>query len=306
MKHSEDVIHTRAVSKFYGNLAAVAEVSLRVKAGEIYGFLGLNGAGKTTLIRMLLGMIKADAGELYLFGARLTADFKAWNEVGYLVETPHAYPNLTVEENLQVYSYLRRLDSAEHITQVISELKLERYRRVKAKNLSLGNRQRLGLAKAIMHRPRLLILDEPINGLDPAGIAEVRELLRDMAARGTTIFLSSHILEEISRLTDRVGIIHQGKLIDEFTSKQLQERRHRFLQIRTNDNARALGILRQSGFSMLSHEGAEIVVADKGALDHPAGVAALLVENKLELEKLYSEREDLEHYFLRVIKSKSR
>jgi ABC-2 type transport system ATP-binding protein len=140
---------------------------------------------------------------------KLTPQFDLWNEIGYLVETPYAYPNLTVEENLKVYYTLRMLNSPALIETIIEKLKLTKYKNIKAGVLSLGNQQRLGLAKALLHQPKLLILDEPINGLDPEGIVEVRELLKELASSGSTIFLSSHILGEISKAANRIGIIHE-------------------------------------------------------------------------------------------------
>lgn len=164
-----ELIATEVLTKIYGPTTAVDEVSIRVQEGETYGFLGLNGAGKTTLIRMLLGMIRPDRGEVRLFGQTLDSSFKAWNDIGYLVETPYSYPNLSVLENLKVYYHLRQLHDPGLITRIMDRLKLGVYRDRKAAHLSLGNQQRLGLAKALMHEPKLLILDEPINGLDPRG-----------------------------------------------------------------------------------------------------------------------------------------
>ncbi|HEX5002621.1 MAG TPA: ATP-binding cassette domain-containing protein, partial [Bacteroidia bacterium] len=212
-----EIITTTSLTKYFGTTAATDNISVHVNEGEIYGFLGLNGAGKTTLIRMLLGMIKPDSGSVRLFGKPVSRDFDIWNEVGYLVETPHGYPNLSVNENLQVYYQLRRLKKPAWVDEIICKLKLEKYRHKKEKFLSLGNKQRLGLAKALVHQPKLLILDEPINGLDPEGIVEVRSLLLELAAKGTTIFLSSHILGEISKLAHRIGIIHRGRLVKELT-----------------------------------------------------------------------------------------
>ena len=162
-----EVLSTQNLTKRYHNLVAVNEVSIHIEEGEIYGFLGLNGAGKTTTIRMLLGMIKPTQGSFQLFGQESPITPDVWNEVGYLVESPHAYPNLSVTENLRVYAKLRGLEK-ERIAETIDHLGLTRYQNIRAKNLSMGNQQRLGIAKALMHRPKLLILDEPINGLDPA------------------------------------------------------------------------------------------------------------------------------------------
>jgi ABC-2 type transport system ATP-binding protein len=158
-----EVIKTESVTKKFGPTVAVHNFSMKVSQGDIYGFVGLNGAGKTTLIRMLLGMIKADYGSIQLFGKRLSTNFDMWNNVGYMVETPRPYQNLSVKENLAVYLKLRQITGARLIDEIIDKLQLEPYKHVKAKNLSLGNLQRLGLAKALFHKPKLLILDEPIN-----------------------------------------------------------------------------------------------------------------------------------------------
>jgi ABC-2 type transport system ATP-binding protein len=193
-----NIIQTYDLTKTFGDTVAVDHISINVREGEIYGFLGLNGAGKTTLIRLLLGMIKPDSGSISLFGQNAKQGSDIWNNVGYLVETPYAYPNLTVKENLEVFYQLRGLKDRKQIDKIISVLQLDQYKNKKAKYLSLGNSQRLGLAKALLHNPKLLILDEPINGLDPAGIVEVREFLKDLVKNhNTTIFLSSHILSEI-------------------------------------------------------------------------------------------------------------
>ena len=200
-----EVIRTKNLTKSFGDVLAVDDVSLNVEEGEIYGFLGLNGAGKTTTIRLLLGMIKQNSGSKKLFGKKIDRSTSVWNDVGYLVETPHSYPDLTVTENLELIRRYRKLPDSKPVNEIILKLNLTEYKNRKAKHLSLGNNQRLGLAKALIHNPKLLILDEPINGLDPAGIVEIRELLTDLAHNhNTTIFLSSHILSEISKLAARI------------------------------------------------------------------------------------------------------
>ena len=184
------IIQTSGLTKNFGKTRAVDMVTIHVREGEIYGFLGLNGAGKTTTIRLLLGMIRPDSGSIRLFGKTLKQGGEIWNDIGYLVETPYSYPDLTVAENLEVVFRLRGLAGKEKIEDIIRRLQLENYRDIKFRHLSMGNKQRLGLAKALIHGPRLLILDEPINGLDPAGIAEIRLFLKDLAEnQNTTIFL---------------------------------------------------------------------------------------------------------------------
>jgi len=232
----EAVVATRGLTKRFGTVTAVEDLDLEVRKGEIYAFLGRNGAGKTTTIRMLLGLIRPLAGEVRVFGRPVRSSDPEWlRRVGSLVETATAYPNLTVRENLDLH---RRLTGApaSAVGDVIEQLGLQPATDRRAGHLSLGNKQRLALARALVHAPELLVLDEPANGLDPAGIVEIRELLRALAdTRGTTVFVSSHILVEVAHLADRIGIVHNGRLVEEldrtalvaaaraFTAEQLTE-----------------------------------------------------------------------------------
>ncbi|HEX5023917.1 MAG TPA: ATP-binding cassette domain-containing protein, partial [Agriterribacter sp.] len=230
-------------------------------------------------------------------------DFDGWNEVGYLVETPHGYPNLSVNENLRVYYQLRQLKNPALVDEIILRLKLEKYQHKKEKFLSLGNKQRLGLAKALMHQPKLLILDEPINGLDPEGIVEVRSLLLELAAKGTTIFLSSHILGEISKLAHRIGIIHRGRLVKELTAHELSAQLIKKIIVHTTDNAKAMTHLSTAGYQIQINEEGQIEIHDERAIASPQHISTLLVEAGVAPMKLYLFTEDLEMYFLRTIKN---
>lgn len=302
----DEIIRTVNLSKHYRKVKAVDEISLNVKKGEIYGFLGLNGAGKTTTIRMLLGIIRPTSGESYLKGELVHGGgSQLWNNVGYLVEIPYSYPELTVNENLEITRRLRFLSDSSAVNSIISKLKLEPYQNVKAKNLSLGNAQRLGLAKALIHNPDILILDEPSNGLDPAGIVEIRELLRDLAFNeGVTVFISSHILGEISRIATRIGIIHEGRLIQEMNAKELHRYRNRSLLIDLKDKESAQALLKNQGFdSTLTEDGLIEIKSDK-ALIHPENVNSHLVEAGFPPSMLKIEEEALESYFLRIIGKK--
>ncbi len=298
-----NIIQTENLSKYFGAVKAVDQVSIHVKQGEIYGFLGLNGAGKTTLIRLLLGLIKPDTGTCMLFGKHPKQANKIWNNVGYLIETPHAYPRLSVRENLQLICKLRGFDDHRLINEITDRLNLGEYVHTKEENLSMGNKQRLGLAKALIHRPKLLLLDEPINGLDPAGIVEIRELLQELSEQqGTTIFLSSHILSEIARLTSRIGIIHKGALVKEIKSADLDEQIIMRLHIKTTNNPGAIEVLTDKGFqAQLAND--LIEVSDSHAIDQPETISRLLVEQGLPPKLIWVFEEDLEHYFLRIIKA---
>jgi ABC-2 type transport system ATP-binding protein len=301
----ENIIETRALTKNFGSFKAVDTVSLSVKKGEIFGFLGLNGAGKTTTIRMLLGMIRPTSGESLLNGTMVHAGSRAlWNSVGYLVEIPYSYPELTVEENLEMMRRLRFISDTGAVHSVIEKLRLGPYRDKKAKNLSLGNAQRLGLAKALIHNPDILLLDEPANGLDPAGIVEIRELLFSLANdRGVTIFISSHILGEIAKFATRIGIIHEGKLFQELDIGQLSILRKRRLVIGTRDtnNPDVRSFLQKHGLNATSAENGYLELTEEYAVNNPEKVNALLVHEGYLPTMLKVEEEDLETYFLRVI-----
>jgi ABC-2 type transport system ATP-binding protein len=302
----KEQISTDHLSKYYGKLQAVNGVSLHVREGEIYGFLGLNGAGKTTTIRMLLGMIKPTSGESFLFGHRVGPGCnRLWNEVGYLVEIPYSYPDLTVRENLEIIRRLRLVSDPACVDMIIEKLQLGPYGDRLAKNLSLGNAQRLGLAKALLHNPRVLILDEPANGLDPAGIVEIRELLKDLAVnKGVTIFISSHILDEISRFANRIGIIHEGRLVQEVDTDQLDHLLHRRLLLNTRNNPVARTALRNEGYSASMIEEGVLELKDENALMNPENIASLLVHAGYPPLMLKIDEEDLETYFLRIIGAK--
>ncbi|MBL7932350.1 MAG: ABC transporter ATP-binding protein, partial [Bacteroidia bacterium] len=274
-----------------------------VNRGEIYGFLGLNGAGKTTVIRMLLGMIKPSGGSIRMFGQTLDSGFRQWNKIGYLVEAPYSYPKLTVYENLKVYFELRSLKDTSYIDRIIDRLKLTPYKHRRAGQLSLGNQQRLGIAKALFHDPELLILDEPINGLDPEGIVEIRNLLKELASNGTTIFISSHILSEMARIADRIGIIHHGNLLNELQTTELSELLVSKLILSTDNNRRAKDLLIQNGYSALENELGEIELMDDQICKHPESISRLLMSEGIYPKKLLVVNEDLEQFFLRTIKS---
>jgi len=299
----ESIIRTDHLTKHYGRVHALNNVSISIKKGEIYGFLGLNGAGKTTTILLLLGIINPTSGSSFLYGEKVSAgNNRLWNNVGYLLERQYSYPELTVSENLEIIRHLRNISDRKSIDTIITRLKLDPYKEVRAKNLSLGNTQRLGLAKALLHNPDILILDEPANGLDPAGIVEIRELLKDLAfIRGVTIFISSHILEEISRLATRIGIIHQGNLIQEIDTNELENLCKKRLVIDAENKEAARSKLIENGFTVnLSGEGLLELKGDD-AIKHPENIANILVYAGIPPRLLKVEEENLESYFLRII-----
>ncbi|MSP14782.1 MAG: ABC transporter ATP-binding protein [Chloroflexi bacterium] len=294
-------IETQGLSKYYRQVRAVDAVSLRVHRGEIYGFIGLNGAGKTTTIRALLGMIRPSAGSVQVLGQAVGPNGRGpWRRVGHLVEAPAAYPELTVRENLEIARRLHDVPDKNATLRVIERLGLAAYADRRAGVLSTGNLQRLGLARALLHEPELLILDEPANGLDPAGVVEIRELLASLAhEKGVTVFMSSHILTEVDRLATRIGVIHKGRLIEEFDAEKLATLRSHRLEIKVRQLAAAQNTLAQAGFAVKLNA-SMLVLTEARAIDAPEEVAALLVNAGTPPSRLAVEQEDLEGYFLRL------
>ena len=297
------IIETENLGKRYGDVTAVEGLSLRVAEGEIYTFLGLNGAGKTTTIRMLLGMIKPDGGSATVLGKRVRVGSREpWAGVGYLVETPHAYPELTVRENLEAARRLHPGTDKKAVSQAIERLGLGAYAERRAGVLSLGNVQRLGLAKALLHHPRLILLDEPANGLDPAGIVEIRELLLELTRQeGLTVFMSSHILAEVARLANRIGIIHAGRLLREMDVAGLESERRRRLLVRARNIEAARQVLSDAGYPCESQVDGRLALDQAAALERPDDIASLLVQAGTPPTELLVEQEELENYFLRLV-----
>ena len=292
-------IATHGLTKRYGDVLAVDGLDLHVRRGEIYGFLGRNGAGKTTTIRMLLGLIRPSAGEVEVLGKRVRPGSNdEFARVGYLVESATAYPNLTVRENLDIQ---RRLTGAPHaaVAQAIELMRLESYADRRAGVLSLGNRQRLSLARALLHRPELLILDEPANALDPSGIVEIRRLLRSLTGEhGVTVLMSSHILAEVAHLADRIGIVHEGRLLEELDHDQLQARERLYVAVGVSEPQRAATLLAEAGFARVERADGRLHVF--GAEERVTQIARTLIDAGLELTELTPVHEDLESYFLRL------
>jgi ABC-2 type transport system ATP-binding protein len=297
------LIETENLGKNYGDVKAVEHLSLRVAEGEIYAFLGLNGAGKTTTIRMLLGMIKPSTGSATVLQTRVKLGGRQpWASVGYMVEDPHAYPELTVRENLEVARRLHPGTPVKAISEIIERLDLSAYADRRTATLSHGNAQRLGLAKAMLHDPRLLILDEPANGLDPAGIVEIRELLRELTNQhGGTVFMSSHILAEVARLADRIGIINEGHLLRELNIAELERDRNKRLVLQVPDLAVAKSTLAAAGHPVTITEDGSIEIKSNGAIEHPGEINRLLVNAGTPPTRLVVEVEELEQYFLRLV-----
>jgi ABC-2 type transport system ATP-binding protein len=298
---SNFAIETDRLTKRYGEIVAVQSVDLRVRPGEIYGFLGLNGAGKTTTIRALLGMIRPSAGSVRILGEQIDAGGRGpWAHVGHLVESPSAYPELSVRENLEVARRLQGVSEFDATSRVIERLGLASYANRKAGTLSTGNLQRLGLARSLLHKPKLLILDEPTNGLDPAGVVEIRELLLSLAHElGMTIFMSSHILTEVDRLATRIGIIHKGSLIEELDTGQLERLRAKRLEVKARDLEAARLTLQSAGYKFEVKDSL-LILESENAVEHPDDIARMLVNAGNPPLRLAVEQQNLEDHFLQL------
>jgi ABC-2 type transport system ATP-binding protein len=296
-----NAIETNQLTKRFGDVLAVDAINLRVGIGEIYGFLGLNGAGKTTTIRALLGMISPSEGEVKVLGQAVGPNGRGpWAQVGHLVESPSAYPELTVRENLDIARRLHAKVDSKSVDDIIEQLSLASYADRKAGTLSMGNLQRLGLARALLHGPELLMLDEPANGLDPAGVIEIRELLRTLARdEGVTIFMSSHILTEVDRLASRIGIIHKGKLIEELNAGDLEKLRTKRLEIRTRNLEATQFCLNSAGYKFTMKD--ETIIMDNAhAIEHPDDIAHILVNAGTPPTHLAVMQQNLEEHFMQL------
>jgi ABC-type multidrug transport system, ATPase component len=297
-----EIIKLDSLTKTFGEYCAVDSVSLAVRKGEIFGFVGLNGAGKSTTIHMMLSLLQPTSGSAYLLGKKVDfGSYELWNKVGFL-ENANYYPGLTVEENLDTARRMQKLTDKQCVSRIIQKLGLTPHKNKKAKHLSVGNKQRLGLAKAMIHNPEILILDEPINGLDPAGVAEIRDTLMDLSKNhGVTVFLSSHLLEELAKLADRIGIIHEGKLVQETKREQLEKLLKKQLILGGSDIESMKRILSANGYSFEENLDGLLTLSDDNALQQPEKLNELLVRSGQSPSQLNLTAEDLEGYFLRTI-----
>jgi ABC-type multidrug transport system ATPase subunit len=261
------IIETNDLTRRFGSVKAVDGVSLRVPPGSIYGFLGPNGAGKTTTIRMLLGLIRPNAGEVSLFGRSLSEQrLELLRRVGSLVESPSLYPHLTGWENLEL---IRRMVGGKpsEIEHALAVVRMEDAAHRLVREYSLGMRQRLGLAVALYGQPELLILDEPTNGLDPAGIHEMRELICSLPHEGLTVFLSSHLLSEVDQMATRIGIIHAGRLIFQGIPDELRARYQDYATVTTDRLEASRQLLLHSGWQAAHLENHHLTVPVNGPSD---------------------------------------
>ena len=299
---SEYVIETNHLTKQYGTQKSVADLNIHVQRGRIYGLLGRNGAGKTTTMKMLLGLTQPTSGKVTIWGKYLPGnEKKLLPRIGSLIESPGFYPNLTATENLRIFTALRGLKNQNAIKSALDLVGLPYRDKKLFSQYSLGMKQRLAIALAVMHDPELLILDEPINGLDPIGIAEVRSFIRALCdERGKTILISSHILSEVALLADDIGIIDHGVLLEEESFAELEAKSSRYVRFTVSDTDRAAEILRgvfhENQFTMqdghtLRMDSIKIPVAK---------IVSAFVQHGLEVSEAVTVEESLEDYFKRV------
>ena len=287
-KENMKVLETNGLSMNYGTKKALSDVSVSVNAGEIYGLVGKNGAGKTTLMKIVLGLLPGYSGELKLFESENLGDGR--KNIGALIETPVFFENMTGYQNLKYYRMAYGLDSSIDLEELLRDVKLADARDKKFKAYSLGMKQRLGIAFSLLGNPDFLVLDEPINGIDPEGIVEIRNLLKDLANKGKTILISSHILSELEHLCDRICIIENGEVVDLIESKKDKKLRYHTV-IKTSDDNKFKKIL----------EELKIEISKDGVIVGDFDIDKLLkkvYENGLSIVELERRKDNLEEYYL--------
>lgn len=295
-----DIITTNALCKKYGEAMSVKDLDLKVPRGVVYGFLGPNGAGKSTTMKMILGLAKSTSGTITVFGKEMNQRNRLTilKEAGSLIESPSYYAHLTGRENLKIISTLKGVEEAE-IDRVLKIVRLENQKDKKAGQYSLGMKQRLGLAGALLGNPKLLILDEPTNGLDPAGIQEMRELIRALPKTfGMTVMVSSHLLNEIEQMADHIGVISKGELVFQDRLKVLHDKSKSSLAVRTLDNEAAKGVFQRHGI-MYREEGAFLLLPELSDQELSAHIFHLFHET-IGVVRLEERKKTLEEIFIEL------
>lgn len=296
------LIETEGLTKYFGETPAIKDVDLHVKKGEIYGLLGRNGAGKTTIMKMLLGLTKATKGTIQLFNKPFEKPEKSiLNRIGAMIETPGFYPNLTATENLEILASLRGVIHKDAVKRSLEQVGLSYKDRKLYAEYSLGMKQRVGIAAAIIHDPELLILDEPVNGLDPIGIAEMRDFLKRLTGEyGKTILISSHILSEIDLMADQIGIIHAGLLLEERNYRELKEQNMQFISLKAEPLQRVIQLIDEK------LRVKEYQVKEDGTIQifnteiKTKQIVKVLAENGVFVDEVCRHSDTLEDYFKKI------
>jgi ABC-2 type transport system ATP-binding protein len=297
---SETILKASNISKLYSKHKALDKVSIEIKRGMIYGLIGENGAGKSTFMRVIMGLITIDEGNIELFGETGMRGLQhARRKMGQSIETPALYPELTARENLRVQAANGGVSERE-VDNLLSLMNLKNTGKKKAKNFSLGMRQRLAIASTLITNPEFLILDEPTNGLDPSGIVEMREIIQRLVTeRGITVLLSSHLLDELSQVATHYGILHQGKLIRELSKEELARESRQYIELETSEVQKAIVVLDELGirdYEVIN--GNNINIFER--LDDVAAINTSLVLANVTVSRIGTTRQKLEDYFLQL------
>jgi ABC-2 type transport system ATP-binding protein len=299
---SEYVLRTSAVSKRYGDAYALRDVSVEIKRGQIYGLIGLNGAGKSTFMRLVTGLAAPTSGEVELFGeSGETALRRGRRRIGQSIETPALYPGMTAVQNLEIQRVMGGVPDKGSVKKVLSIVGLSDTGKKKTRDFSLGMKQRLALAAALITNPEFLILDEPTNGLDPKGIIETRELMVRLARQnGLTLLVSSHLLEELAQTATHFGIIHEGRLVRQLSADELADESRRYVKIATPETAKALALLseRMGIKDYKAVSATELRIYER--IELVAEMNALLVKNGVPVESIGVSKQRLEEYFMNL------
>ena len=294
----EYLLETDNITKRYGPVTAVDHVSIRLKQGEIYGLIGRNGAGKTTLLKMLAGLASPTEGSFKIFGESEKKSQMMRDRIGVLIESPGLYPTMTAFENMKIKALMLGMNDDAFLRELLSDVGLEDDRKKKVKQFSLGMKQRLGIALSLVGHPDLLLLDEPINGLDPQGIVEIRELIARLSKeRNITILISSHILEELSKISTRYGIIHNGRLIEEISHNELLRRCSKRIELHPGDLTKAVTVIENMGIKDYKVVDKDIIQIFE-RLEDSGEIVLELAKNDIKTLSIAVKNEALEDYYL--------
>ncbi len=295
------IMETVGLRKAYKRNIVVDDVNIHIQKGAIYGFVGPNGAGKSTVMKMILNLLRPDAGEVQLFGEKVTDhSYEIFKKVGSIIENPYFYDKMTARQNLELHCEYMGFPNKERIDEVLHLVELQNVEGKQVRHYSLGMKQRLAIARAILARPEFLILDEPINALDPDGIREMRTLFQQLNQRdGTTIFISSHILSEVDLLADTIGIIRHGKLLTELPIEEIHKHQTDYISLQVDDVTRAAALLENMGmknFCVLDKELIRIYDSDVSG----KVLSKALIENGVGLESIGRKHDTLEDFFFQL------
>lgn len=300
------IIETHQLKKVYKDKVVVNDVNIHVKKGDIYGFVGPNGAGKSTLMKMLLNLVKSNSGEIVIFGNKVVGtDFELLKRIGSIIENPYFYDKLSAVQNLDLHCEYMGYHNKNHIEEVLECVNLSKDADKKVSQYSLGMKQRLAIARAILTKPELLVLDEPINALDPEGIREMRELFRKLNTDyGITIFISSHILSEVEQIADTIGIIQNGKLVKEISMSDVQKYQTDYVEVEV-DNVELAGYLLEhelglQDFKIISEKQIEIYDLRKEVKE----LSTMFIQNGIGINSIGRKQNSLEDYFFQITNAK--